>query len=129
MAGVDYSAVLSNVVVMRPDNRLRALRKLAGLTQAELADATGVSQPAISQLENGVLSMDLQWMRAFARALGCTPADLLPDEDNPDRLASDERQLVERYRHADVAQRQTLERVVDALVPDPTPPANDRGAA
>lgn len=87
---------------------------------------TGFSQPAISQLENGTRAMDIQWMRTFARALGCSPADLLEDEDNPDRLDDGERSLVERYRHADAGQRQALERVTAALVPDE---ADDAGSA
>jgi transcriptional regulator with XRE-family HTH domain len=105
---------------MRPGNRLRDLRKRAGLTQSELAEATGVSQPAISQIENGVLSMDIQWMRSFARVLGCTAADLLDDDDNPDRLDEEERKLVARFRAADAGQRQTLERVTAAVVPEVT---------
>lgn len=125
MAAVDYRPDLSNVVVMHPDNRLRALRKAAGLTQAELADKTGVSQPAISQLENGQLSMDLQWMRAFARALGCAPVDLLPDEDNPDRLASGERKLVQGLRRADKGTRAVVERMVSAAVDSADEPAAD----
>lgn len=124
MQAVDYYAALSNVVVMKPDNRLRALRKAAGMTQAELADKTGVSQPAISQLENGLLSMDMRWMRAFARALGCAPVDLLPDEDNPDRLVTaDERDLVQRYRRADPAAKRIVDRMVSAAVDD----AGDEG--
>lgn len=102
---------------MRPGNRLRELRKAAELTQQELADVTGVSQAAISQLENGERSMDIAWMRTFARALKCAAADLLDPEDNPDRLDGQERALVTRYRKADTAQRQTLERVAAAVVP------------
>lgn len=96
---------------MRPGNRLRELRKAAELTQQELADATGVSQAAVSQLENGTRSMDLAWMRTFARALKCAPADLLDDEDNPDRLDETERELVENYREADDIQRELVQRV------------------
>lgn len=96
---------------MRPGNRLRELRKKAELTQQELADATGVSQAAISQLENGERSMDIAWMRTFARALRCATADLLDDEDNPDRLNDSERELVQHYREADDVQRELVERV------------------
>lgn len=112
---------------MHPDNRLRALRKHAGLTQQELADKTGVSQPAISQLENGALSMDLHWMRAFARALGCSPVDLLPDEDNPDRLAADEREVVRGYRAADKVTRAIVQRVV-APTPDDAEQEGEKAA-
>lgn len=113
-------------LAMRPRNRLRELRKKAGLSQAELAEQTGVSQPAISQLENDVLSMDLAWMRAFARALDCTAADLLPDEDNPDRLSEEERALIHNYRRAGGEQRAMLARVAAPL--DPPDEGQERAA-
>jgi transcriptional regulator with XRE-family HTH domain len=117
MRGEEYSHGELNVLFMRPGNRLRELRKKAGFTQERLAEATGVSQPAISQIENGVLSMDIQWMRSFARVLGCSPADLLDEDDNPDRLDDNERALLERFRAADRLQRENLERIAAALVP------------
>jgi transcriptional regulator with XRE-family HTH domain len=101
---------------MHPGNRLRELRKDKGLTQSDLAELTGVSQPAISQIENGVLSIDIQWLHVFARVLGCVPADLLDDNDNPDRLSPDERALIERLRGADNAARKTVARIVDAVL-------------
>jgi len=118
-----------NVIVMKPGNRLRELRKAAGLTQGELAELSGVSQPAISQMENGIQSIDIPWMRAFARILHCSPADFLDPEDNPDRLDQAERALVERYRQANAAQRQTLERVAAAVVPDEDEAAAGSGRA
>jgi DNA-binding CsgD family transcriptional regulator/transcriptional regulator with XRE-family HTH domain len=66
---------------MGPGNRLRAMRKAAGLTQMQLAEQTGVSQPAISQLENGTLEMSFSWARTFARVLKCRFVDLLDDDD------------------------------------------------
>ena len=100
---------------MHPRNRLRELRKRSGLSQARLAQLTGVSQPAISQIENDVLAMDVAWMRAFARVLDCTAADLLPDEDNPDRLTDEERELIHRYRSADDRQQALIQRVAEPL--------------
>lgn len=116
-----------SLLFMRPGNRLRELRKAAKLTQAQLAEITGVSQPAISQIENGTRSMDIAWMRTFARALGCAPADLLERADNPDLLDEHERALIERYRQADDRQRETLERVAAAVVPIDEP-AEDQAA-
>lgn len=102
---------------MNPRNRLRELRKATGLSQAELAERTGVSQSAISQIENDVIAMDTAWMRAFARELGCEPVDLLSDSDNPDRLSAEERALVEAYRASTLEQRELLLRLtaVDKL--------------
>jgi transcriptional regulator with XRE-family HTH domain len=108
---------------MSPRNRLRELRKAAGLTQAELAAATGVSQAAISQIENDVLAMDVKWMRAFARELKCTTADLLADEDNPDRLTDDERELIHSFRQANEQQRALISRVAEPMPGYHAPPA------
>jgi transcriptional regulator with XRE-family HTH domain len=103
---------------MEPGNRLRFMRKQAGLTQQQLAELTGVSQPAISQLENGTLEMSFSWARTFARVLKCKFVDLIPDEDADGVIRSDqERQLLERYRRADDQRREDLERVAAALVP------------
>lgn len=102
---------------MNPSTRLREMRKAAGLSQAELAERTGVSQPAISQIENDVLAMDVAWMRAFARVLGCKPADLLSDDDNPDRLTDDERAIIASYRAASGDQRTIIERVAAPISP------------
>lgn len=103
------------------------MRKAAALTQQELADRTGVSQPAISQLENGTLEMSFSWARTFARVLNCAFVDLIPDEDAAGVIRNEhERLLIERYRHADDAKRDDLERVAAALIPLP---ANDEPQA
>ncbi|MEA3036827.1 MAG: hypothetical protein QOH04_2604 [Sphingomonadales bacterium] len=102
---------------MRPGNRLRELRKKAGLTQIELAERTGVSQSAISQIENGETPLNVPWMRTFARVLDCAPADLLVEDDNPDRLKEDERELVMLYRSARAEEQQAIRRVSEAVLP------------
>jgi transcriptional regulator with XRE-family HTH domain len=104
-------------LAMHPRTRLRELRKAAGLSQAELAAQTGVSQPAISQIENDVIAMDVAWMRAFARVLGCAPADLLAADDNPDRLTDEERELIHKYREASREQKALIARVAEPLAP------------
>lgn len=100
---------------MNPSNRLRELRKKAGLTQTELANLAGVSQAAISQVENDTRPLTLDWMRTFARILDCTAADLLDDSDNPKRLSSEEDELIDHYRSADPAQREMVQRVAEPI--------------
>ena len=50
-----------------------ALRKRANLTQKELADRVGTSQPAIARLESGnYRNLSLAFLRRVASALGAT---------------------------------------------------------
>lgn len=97
-------------------NRIRAQRKAAGLTQAELAEAVGLSQGQVSNLENGDRTISLEWLRRIARALGCAVADLLDDADNPDRLAGDERAIIEQLRAADPELRELAADTVAAMI-------------
>lgn len=108
-----------SVLVMRPGNRLREMRKRAGLNQAQLAEVSGATQTAISNYENGRRPLSLHRMRIFAKALGCTVADLLDPADNPYMLDESERDLVDKYRAADALQREMVERVAA--------PASSRG--
>lgn len=60
------------------DSRLRALRKAAGLSQAELADKTGLNRFGVAKLEQGQREPGWATVIALARALGVTPNDFLP---------------------------------------------------
>jgi DNA-binding XRE family transcriptional regulator len=48
---------------------LAGMRKKAGLTQAEVADAVGVSQQRVSAIENGAVA-ELATLAGYIRALG-----------------------------------------------------------
>jgi len=104
------------------------MRKAVGLTQVELADRAGTKQETISQYENGRRPLTLDWMKIFARELGCSAADLLDEDDNPDRLADDEREIIGRYRSANKLQRETLQRVTEAVVPYHAAPPEEEAA-
>jgi len=56
---------------------LRDLRKARGLTLQQLADLCGLSQPFLSQLENGKAVPSLSALSNVARALGTTAHGLL----------------------------------------------------
>lgn len=57
--------------------RVRAAREAAGLTQAQLAGRSQLSQQKVSQIESGRPGGD-DSRRAVARALGVRPVDLFP---------------------------------------------------
>lgn len=65
-----------------PGEALKILRELQGLSQNELAQETGISQPNISALENESKQMGRNTALLLAKALHVHPAVLLfPDYD------------------------------------------------
>lgn len=61
---------------------LRAHRTAAGLTQAALADAIGVSRKTINTIENGIFTPSTRLALQLAEELDCSVHDLfaLPDD-------------------------------------------------
>jgi transcriptional regulator with XRE-family HTH domain len=57
--------------------RLRGLRKAAGLTQAVMAERMGITQSSYSELENGAFCPSLGVVERAAQALGKPPEELL----------------------------------------------------
>jgi transcriptional regulator with XRE-family HTH domain len=60
---------------------LRRARKAVGMSVAELASRTQLSQPHISQLENGRVAPSIAALYSLAGALGIGPDQLLPRID------------------------------------------------
>ena len=58
-------------------NRLHAFRKKAGLTQAETAEAAGLSDRAYAEIERGLSNMRTETLLNICRVLRITPNDLL----------------------------------------------------
>ena len=77
--------------------RLRAIRLLRRLTLREVADAAGVSESFVSQLERGRSSASVATLQRLAAALGIEISDLFADErpSGPRILRQQERQLLE----------------------------------
>ncbi|MEL7100466.1 MAG: helix-turn-helix transcriptional regulator [Pseudomonadota bacterium] len=57
-------------------NRLKVLRAERGLTQADLADAAGVSRKTINTIENRVFVPSTVLALTLARVLGCTVEEI-----------------------------------------------------
>lgn len=99
-----------------PPNRIRELREEIGMSQAELARRANTTPSSLNKVELGTRRLDQDWMRRLAPHLGCAPADLLPDQDNPDRLDDEERALVLLYRSADARQRKQIFALLQTLL-------------
>lgn len=64
-------------LLKRVGQRVRKLRTLAGLTQADLAESANLSPEFVSRVERGVKAPSLVILDRVARALGVTLAELL----------------------------------------------------
>src|SRR5438105_12088012 len=102
---------------MFPDNRIREFRKKAGLSQGDLGEKVGLHQTHIGNLENGRRELTFEWARRIAKALGVRLVDLLSEQDNPDRLTDEEREIVEGFRAGDDTQRMMLKRAAEPVTP------------
>ena len=67
-------AVLEEYEALRPEHEIALVvaraRRGAGMTQAQLAEAIGTKQQAISRLESGKLDPKISTLRGIARATG-----------------------------------------------------------
>jgi transcriptional regulator with XRE-family HTH domain len=64
-------------VVLTPGDAVRIARELQEMTQAELARASGLTQPTISGIESGRRALGAERAERLARALKVHPAVLL----------------------------------------------------
>lgn len=66
--------------IMSVGEKLSTVRKMKNLSQKKLAELTGITQPAISAIENNQATLGIDRAKILAKALACHPAALLfPD--------------------------------------------------
>lgn len=75
-------------------NKLLAIRKRAGLTQAEVAEAAGLSDRTYADIERGTVNMRIETILRICRALHITPDEILTEESP--LLSSRQAELLER---------------------------------
>ncbi|MGH8029881.1 MAG: helix-turn-helix domain-containing protein [Arenimonas sp.] len=68
-------------------DHLKKARETMGLTQAQVAEAIGRDQPAVSRYERGSRP-DLSIVPAYAKVLGLTEMQVLFGADGPDEHES-----------------------------------------
>lgn len=62
-------------------NKLLEIRKRYGMTQAEVAEAAGLSYRAYADIERGTVNMHIETIMRICNALHITPNDILTNED------------------------------------------------
>ena len=81
--------------------RIAALRREAGLSQAELASQLQISASAMGMYEQGRREPSGQMLVALARILGVTTDYLLTGTPAPDQVESIQQMLLDRVTSAD----------------------------
>lgn len=74
---------------------LKLLREKAGMKQTDLAKNSGITQSAVSQVENGIKGMSLETVHKAAEALGVHPVALLSDR----RYTESEAEIIIQFFH------------------------------
>jgi transcriptional regulator with XRE-family HTH domain len=62
-------------------NRIKAIRKAARITQEELAERLSVNRATVSKYENGDISLSLEMLRKIAAALNVDWTELVPVDE------------------------------------------------
>lgn len=100
----DKSTRLLDPLMVEIGERIRAYRVVSGITQAELADAIGLSRSSIANIERGRQGTTIVAFINIAQQLNTPPISLLPvdtnDDQTPDIMAKliAALTLVEEYR-------------------------------
>ncbi|WP_196221727.1 helix-turn-helix domain-containing protein [Sphingobium sp. CAP-1] len=67
---------------MNIPNRIAAIRKRAGLSQTQLAEAVGATLSMVGKLERGERALNSNWLMRISSALKCRPHELLHDDND-----------------------------------------------
>lgn len=86
-------------------NKLLAIRKKAGLTQAEVAEAANLSDRTYADIERGTVNMRIETVLKICEALQITP-DAVLTEDNPN-LSAKQSELLAELNKCTVQQKET----------------------
>lgn len=86
-------------------NRLLTIRKRMGMTQAEVAEAAGLSDRTYADIERGTVNMRIETLLRICNVLHITPDEILTDE--PSSLAAQQTQLWERLNACNPKNKET----------------------
>lgn len=95
-------------------NKLFSIRKKAGLTQAEVAEAAGLSDRTYADIERGTVNMRTETVLRICSALHITPDEILIRENQS--AASRQDELLERLNQCSPKERETALRILEVYL-------------
>ncbi len=75
---------------VRIGNKLFAFRKRMGMTQAEVAEAAGLSDRTYADIERGTVNMRIETILRICEVLHITPDEILTEDEPPKTTQMDE---------------------------------------
>lgn len=71
-------------------NKLLAIRKKMGMTQAEVAEAAGLSDRTYADIERGTVNMRIETILRICQVLHITPDEVLTEDTNQEGLRQED---------------------------------------
>ncbi len=93
--------------------KLYSIRKRNGLTQAQAAEAAGLSINTYAEIERGEVNTSIESIMAICRALHITPDDILTE---PHPCVADEADVLARLHACSPRDKATALQILDAFL-------------
>lgn len=94
--------------------KLLAVRKRAGLTQMEVAEAAGLADRTYADIERGSVNMRIETILRICDALHITPDEVLTESDTPISIRQD--RIMERLNACSAKDKETALRLLDVFL-------------
>lgn len=91
-------------------NKLLTIRKRMGMTQAEVAEAAGLSDRTYADIERGSVNMRTETILRICNVLHITPDEILTEESTS--LAAKQAELIERLNTCNPKDKETALRLL-----------------
>lgn len=95
-------------------NKLFAIRKKFGLTQAMVAEAAGLSVNTYAEIERGEVNTGIESIMQICRALHVPPNEFLLDDDT--HATAREEDILARLHACNPKQKETALRILEAYL-------------
>ena len=91
-------------------NKLLAIRKRMGMTQAEVAEKAGLSDRTYADIERGTVNMRIDTVLRICTALQITPNTILTEEQTPAAIQLEA--LIDKLKTCSEKERETALRLL-----------------
>jgi transcriptional regulator with XRE-family HTH domain len=95
-------------------NKLLTVRKRMGMTQAEVAEAAGLSDRTYADIERGTVNMRTETILRICNVLHITPDEILTEDRTPEAIQQE--QLWERLSACNPKDKETAFRLLDVYL-------------